>query len=102
MTIRIIRTKQGYYAPVVHCDICGNRIEDARDGIAAWFHDECEQCEVYHVHMGRCDDIFRHGTNHRGRADAWDHLDVHLFYLLHNVKCDAVQAKEIAEQLEMI
>lgn len=102
MTIRIIRTEQGRYAPVVHCDICGKRIEDAEDGIAVWFPDEGEQCKVQHVHKGRCDNIFRYGANHRGRPDGWDDLEIHLFRLLHNVKYNARQAKERTERLEEV
>ena len=80
--------KDGRYAPIMICDICSRRIEDAKLAVAV--HPSGEPgsdkvSEVVHAHKGKCHSAAEEMLG--GKVNTgWGELSVHLFNLVHGVK----------------
>jgi hypothetical protein len=92
MSLRVVDIDGGGSGPVIFCDACQERIEDAdgRHATAAWVHDEqnpggAHVGPVYYAHQGRCFMALEGAIP--GTWMTVD-LDVFLFQLTHNVKYD--------------
>lgn len=85
-----ILDQAGRSAPIMECDICGERID--RVGAAAAVFPRSgrdgETLPVLHVHKGPCHDQAEHRLG--GNAGApWQELRHHIVYLLNNIGMDA-------------
>jgi len=83
--IQILELENGY-APIIVCDQCGLRIDDAE--LAAAIAPESDKFKndnrrVLHVHKGPCFDAVAKMED--GKC-SWEELSRHMRYLIHNVK----------------
>lgn len=79
-----ILENNGNSAPILICDICGERINNAREG-AAVFGDKASDKgvkDVKHVHKASCHDM---AEIELAGEDNWQEMSQHLRLLLHNV-----------------
>ena len=89
--------KKGRSLPIVICDQCGEAIEHVEDGIIVYSDSqEGETSQIFHLHRGECDRIFKLQTP----TSAWDDLDLFLARLLLNV--NFVSIKETKGNLRFI
>lgn len=74
--------REGRAAPVFVCDICGDMICDATEGLAVFSctAKDNEKTEVIHAHKGRCHDE----AEKRFENDGWAELGRHLYMLTVN------------------
>lgn len=83
--IKIVHHKQGRYAPMLFCDICGKRIDNAKLAavltVSHPIHYE-QTSEVMHVHKRACHDI---ADKRHGKKLGWEELSRHLLHLNLNV-----------------
>jgi hypothetical protein len=87
----------GTMYPILVCDFCGKRIDDA--GIAAAVMPESKPYpngngRVLFVHKGACHNAVEKTEGHAG---GWEELSRHLRLLLHNVKLPPTQ---LADEME--
>lgn len=80
--------KDGRYSPLVICDICSERIEDAALGAAvapSGQGGDDQLLEVLHAHKGGCHKAAEERLG--GKVNTgWDELGVHMLNLAMNVK----------------
>lgn len=79
----------GRYAPIMICDVCGERIEDAKNGAAVSNSDpevlsDGDAVEVKHTHKGDCHDEADQHLREQGIHPGWNSLTTHLMQVLHN------------------
>ena len=74
---------KGMTGPVIYCDTCGKRIEDASRAVvlAAEKIEEKQTSEVLYVHKGKCHDKAEAKIGSNG----WQELSRHLLQLVYNV-----------------
>ena len=83
-----IGNRAGHPAPLIVCDICGDVISKAREGVAAFdsHSPERSRVNVVLVHKGRCHEVARDWI---GEAQAgWHELGEFLVLLCLNVGID--------------
>jgi hypothetical protein len=73
----------GMTGPVLYCDTCGKRIEDASRGIAlaAVKVEEKRTSEVLYLHKGKC----HAKAEAKVGSNGWQELSRHLVQLIYNV-----------------
>ena len=100
--LRIVR-ENGQYCPVVVCDWCGQRIEEARQGNYEWEVDEHglpATGEIFFTHKQCC---LAFEEAHGGRSHWFaSELSVLPVYLSRNLKVDREEAERRAELLSSI
>jgi hypothetical protein len=77
--------------PVAICDQCGQRIENATEGLYLWHLEEREDDDtmpIYVVHKGDCERQFD-----QGRQMAWETLQVLPTFLGNNMNLDRKKAE---------
>jgi hypothetical protein len=90
--------------PVLICDYCGKRIQDAAVGAALTKHpfdgeivvDDALRFDVLHVHKGPCLDA---AEKLPGVKSGWNELSHHLLKLVYNVKFSPEVMQELLDQL---
>ena len=102
LTQKIVR---GRAAPLIYCETCRERINDATKANAHWLTDEHgqipEQAEVHFVHK-RCNRAFEAHHRAEGRKSAgWESLDIWIIHLANNLKLDQQGLKKAAEQAKI-
>ena len=100
MSITLIRLPEAGTAPVLHCDVCGKRIEDAEGGYVVWKEDSHQPTKVLFIHRaGRFQAQEERCDNSREFPQSMS-LTAYLFRLLHNLKFDATRAEKECRDLE--
>ncbi len=96
--------KDGRYVPIITCDICNERIEDAAVAAAvapSGEPDKDQVLDVLHAHKGRCHEAAEHklgGDLNTG----WEELSVHVLYLARNVKLSPEALIKLGKQQEEV
>jgi hypothetical protein len=82
--IRIL-SRDHLHAPVVVCDVCGDPIWDANDGVAVFnaVLKEMEKTDVLHAHKGDCHDA---AEDRIGEHAGWQELSSHFYWLGANLE----------------
>lgn len=99
-----IRMEKGINKPVIICDHCGQRIDDAREGIYQWQVDDRGRPVGEGVMRFTHNDCCRSfETAHGGRrAWCWGPLSCLPVFLLRNLRLDWEKAKENAELMSCV
>lgn len=75
--------------PIMLCDICGERITDARQAQVHWLYDG-DSNRIIHTHF-----VHKAGCNqYINRNTHWERLDVWMNYLLTNLGLPKFEVKE--------
>lgn len=83
--IKIVHHIPGRYAPLLFCDVCGERITNASRAAALTVSHsmpEGESSEVLHVHKGDCHTA---ADRRAGLTLGWEEMSRHLLHLIYNV-----------------
>jgi hypothetical protein len=95
----------GRAAPVVICDICGKRVEEADLGAAVFPRMQSESegtvVQVLHVHKGPCHDKAQLQLG-GVRDTAWQELRIHFSYLLHNLGLSVEKLRKLEQEEEVL
>lgn len=91
-----IEAHDGRHCAIVRCDVCGERIEDVREGLVGF-----QSCPIeigkprpaYHAHKSRCRDKLEERIG-AGYGDL--ELSEHLFGLMLNCRCKVEDFQRIA------
>jgi hypothetical protein len=89
----------GRYNPVLVCDHCDKRIEDAELALAVNVRpkgDKDETLDCYHVHKGDCDRSLERKLGQVGTIE----LTTHLVHLTHNSGLTPSDLKKESDKLE--
>lgn len=103
--IKILRLN-GKSAPVLVCDVCGSRIEDAKNAAAVNnFNSETvsdgDLLDVIYTHKGKCHNRAESLMTARGvGVVGWLELQHHLVDLIHNVGLSPVELGDFDGMLE--
>jgi len=86
------------YSPIIVCDICGRKIDNAMEG-AAVFNNRTPSGDllpdgaiqpVIHAHKGKCHDLAESKVGEHDAA-VWIELETHVRFLVHNTGLDLKQ-----------
>jgi hypothetical protein len=72
----------GMIGPVIYCDTCGERIDEAGRALVLTREKigETQTAEVMHVHKGPC----HHAAESKTGSHGWQELSRHLLHLVYN------------------
>lgn len=87
--------------PILICDHCGERIEDAGNANCLLeedrpYPDDGETTDVYHVHKGECDRALSAELSEGGAGHS--ELETHLWRLCHNSGLPSDRIKEVEDR----
>lgn len=104
MPIRMIE-RNHRSAPVIFCDHCDQRIEQATDGNYEWrgHHGAGDGGAVYFTHK-RCSDAFRKANPEPRDRWSWMSMELQVFplYLANNLAIEAEAAADLALDLAQL
>lgn len=88
----------GRSAPVLMCDVCGERIKLVGMGAAVFPRSDSDgaEVEVLHVHKGECHDKAESRVG-SGKGAPWQELGNHFSYLLHNIGLPMSRLQELEQ-----
>jgi hypothetical protein len=94
----LIEIRGALHCPVILCDQCGHKIEDAKEGNYQWDMNQ-DEAPLYFTHKECC---------HEFESDRpgifWGAIDLQAlpFYLLQNLEVSYHKAKQVAERMALI
>lgn len=93
--IRMI-LREGRCGPLVVCDICGDMISDADEGVAVFQGEphENSKFDVIHAHKDRCHTL---AEKRIGSTADWQELGLHLYWLCKNTEIDERRFQELGD-----